>query len=782
MNVKKAVKRIGALAAGTSMVAATIMGAAANLAEYPAPFVKDYVFDGKIVVGEMAATSDVMGAIDIAASLQAAAKSPAGSGSGSESISIDGGVAIKGGSEDFNYGDAMSDFNSGEYDATDFPEILADGMIEDESGTEWDYEQTITVGDAAIVYGQDEDFGDDPVFYLDLESGSNDYIVFTVEFDETTDLAALQDSETIEMFGRSYTFDPSNADNGSGDLTLFGSDVSVQVTQGESVTVEVGGEEYTIELLGGNSDAASPTANLRVTGDGTETKSLAEGTSRTVAGLDLVIEDVFINNIGESSIAVNLFVGSNELIIPDSAISSTADSYDQVTINDDDNMDIYAWVDGADFSEVEAIHFRVDPTDFDNAETDNNWNWLPVGSTFTEDLFGFSLTFDGMTHAYGEGSEVLFTRDAEAYDITFTNNDGDEYSAIELYRDDGSSAPSMALGEDLVLSGNTLADEQIFIVEETESKAGESKTYVLQVKTIDGTDNEVSLRDLAGSTVPLQEGDEIYDTGYYIGTVGASDFVLWTDSDGTTANNVKTRLVTEGGLIINLDTALGDDVANLSAVEDSDDVDEATVGTLTIEMVPDADDDIALSGIAWSTGVDGINDQADNYEYGFSDYGTWYRQEIDNNGDDLTLYYSGDEADFNVFLTSPEAVVVRSGSNDGNAYLINKIGVGAAVLDSDAMGLIGRTNMIVVGGPCVNSIAAHLLGDPENCAEGFEAGHAMIKLFPNGNKVALLVAGYGADDTTAAARVLAEYADNKLSGDEVEVTVSGGNKVEVTKK
>jgi hypothetical protein len=71
--MRKTVKKIAALVAGTTMVGATIMGAMAlDLSNYPAPFVTNGVFDGKIVVGSSAMTSDVVGAIDVAASLQAA--------------------------------------------------------------------------------------------------------------------------------------------------------------------------------------------------------------------------------------------------------------------------------------------------------------------------------------------------------------------------------------------------------------------------------------------------------------------------------------------------------------------------------------------------------------------------------------------------------------------------------------------------------------------------------------------------------------------------------------
>ena len=78
MRVRKAIQKIAAFGTGISMVGATLMGAmAADLGNYPSPFVKDGQFDAVIVVGDKAAAEDVVGAVDIGASLQFALATPA---------------------------------------------------------------------------------------------------------------------------------------------------------------------------------------------------------------------------------------------------------------------------------------------------------------------------------------------------------------------------------------------------------------------------------------------------------------------------------------------------------------------------------------------------------------------------------------------------------------------------------------------------------------------------------------------------------------------------------
>lgn len=69
MKVKRSLKKIGAIAGSTLIVGMT-MGSAASLAEFPQPFVKqDGTVASTIVVGSQGKVADVVGAIDIAASV-----------------------------------------------------------------------------------------------------------------------------------------------------------------------------------------------------------------------------------------------------------------------------------------------------------------------------------------------------------------------------------------------------------------------------------------------------------------------------------------------------------------------------------------------------------------------------------------------------------------------------------------------------------------------------------------------------------------------------------------
>jgi len=104
------------------------------------------------------------------------------------------------------------------------------------------------------------------------------------------------------------------------------------------------------------------------------------------------------------------------------------------------------------------------------------------------------------------------------------------------------------------------------------------------------------------------------------------------------------------------------------------------------------------------------------------------------------------------------------------------------MLDTEVGSTWKNGNAIVVGGPCVNSVAAELMGNPAECTDGFTQGSAMIKLFDqSGSNVAMLVAGYSADDTRRAATAVHKFRSySGFKGSEVKVSGTSMSDISVT--
>ena len=116
------------------------------------------------------------------------------------------------------------------------------------------------------------------------------------------------------------------------------------------------------------------------------------------------------------------------------------------------------------------------------------------------------------------------------------------------------------------------------------------------------------------------------------------------------------------------------------------------------------------------------------------------------------------------YVTSGATTSTSTASGDMAAVTI----VDATKLDSEVASASAQ-NLIVIGGPCVNTVSAELLGNPADCTEGFTPGKARVKLIEHANgNVAMLVAGYSGADTRLAGKVIAHRAGD-MSGSEVEI-------------
>ena len=126
------------------------------------------------------------------------------------------------------------------------------------------------------------------------------------------------------------------------------------------------------------------------------------------------------------------------------------------------------------------------------------------------------------------------------------------------------------------------------------------------------------------------------------------------------------------------------------------------------------------------------------------------------------ITYAGQEAYADVFLTDVTANVSTGVSGNASSTTTStgvKVLGSVAVSDAEVAQVSGK-NLIVVGGSCVNKVAAELLGGAL-CGSAFEAktgvgnGQFLIQTFSRtGGKVATLVAGFNAADTTNAGKYL----------------------------
>jgi len=724
MKMRKAIKKIVALATGTTLIGTTLLGAmAADLGDYPSPFVKNGVFDGLVVVGEKAAVADVIGAVDIAASLQAEAVSLT-------DVSCEGGITVSGGETDeVPLGaNVTNDGTSSLLDATlkdDDLSGLQDTTI-DLNGTNYDVhdEVQLSAGVKVVVSTSvsDDDYVSDP--YMEFAKKS---LKYCYQFDEAVDLDVHTSSSTaleIDFLGQNL------------EIQDIVSATSIQAVAGTEKFFDAGDS---LEVAGKTvTFVKSGTASAVVDVDG-EQEVISTGTTETVNGIKIRVKETFNEDGTEFDSAV-LIVGLDAL-----ETYKDGDAY----IGEDEDDPDWIW-------------------DFTTLTT--------AGTGDTNDICvenDFAIN-DLSDNPPGVGEYISFPHDFIQIGIDSLTVADDNYGTYKIYYESST---------DLSDSNGQGTSEKTFMIESTDYSEG----ITLLVTPGAGAWNYTNLTADVNS-------DKVY---LHVENTGVVDiFYEDTNNQVILAGNI-TLNATHSGIknVMQINykdtksTDIGLDLAgDLSAV---DSVNLTFDIEATASHIANGTDDLVISlghttADFDSLGVTLSTDEDSEFTIGGTGYGTKNEDhrtrygiivkdpEDHGNNDEVELEIPGDQVKANVVVKTPGVAVATTG---GTSKEINPIAVGMGVLDKDAT--VGDENLIVVGGPCANTIAASLLGNPDPCGEGFEQGKAKLKVFASGSKTSLLVAGYEAMETQGACRVLADFEDYALSGDEMEVTVTSLTDLEV---
>ncbi|MGV8141658.1 MAG: S-layer protein [Candidatus Woesearchaeota archaeon] len=771
--MNKTIKKIVSLGTGAMMLGATIGFAAAyDLSDYPSPFINEGVLVGKIVIGEKAAAMDVIGAVDIAASLQRDSINVGGA-TVKDQVTVENGYIFSE-NDKLMYGSNLNSVTSN-IDSAELPLLLRSGTIESEDGTDYDYDVEIRFPAASTVkvegnvnrYDLDDNYKA-PIIYMDLGNGANQaFYDIILDFKDSWNSADFTNSETIKLFGKEYTFDPKNQ-NDAKYLTLFGSEITQIVTQGEEMKIIYEEKNYEVEILGGNSN--QKTAIIRINGD---TRTIREGDSRKIGGLPVYAKNVFINNIGSDDISVQLFIGSDKIEI------EYDDTDGDVLLNGEKLDSVRAATSKTGISNwqsVNEITFSVHPSE-DDVE------YILPNEAYVDPLFGsFKFYFSGADNLmYGKES-LKFERISKGMDIVFTPNGGSKETTLNFLENN-------ATHEDFWIGATleNLEEDNIFIYTENEDNPDRAVTHILQVIKIKEGNNS------SDSDFRVEVKDLTFDRTYVVNKCKAldskiplypleglsEDKISFTDSSICSGSSVDytPAIYTNAGAKLMFYNTTSTEIASASDIpyelgyinvtEDvQGDYDTSTPTSYLIRYRWDGTDreyDLSLLDKGAASGP--LDDDEDNNHY-LSTFGTYIVQDTDDSGRYVRMYIPNEEVDYGMYIL-PVSESVKIG-NTYRAVTLNPIAVGMAILDTEAN--LGSKPYIIVGGPCANTVAAELMGNPVECTAGFTEGKAKIKLFNNKN--ALLVAGYTAQDTRTAANVISYYKDFELQGNEVEVMVS----------
>jgi hypothetical protein len=637
---------------------------------------------------------------------------------------------------------------------------------------------------------------------------------------------------SINVQGRSYTVTDvkvsstpagPGASNTMNELELQSGDSVVWMSEGESLTRTIDGVEHTVEMTDVSADATDDTGSCGFKVDGTEVWVDVKDTE-TVNGVTLGVTDAKRVNIeaGDQDVC-EVAIGAGEVTIRQN---------DEIQFNNED-VDGTLGLFRTSSSTPSTGELRWTGFDIAFAP-DTDEVYLAPGDEYIDPMFGnFKFVFAGVetggveTIEFVAGStsaEIRFkNEDGRLVELPLSADASffaGESSNEAIFW--GTEAPSSTLAnqdelvylEGEVCTGTTsVVDCQgaMFLVVEN----SKLEAHLMQITNIDTNDNEINFDDLTYGTT---DDDVAYvqdDSGLIIsnislksaGNIGliineAGRYINFTSiSTGSNAaagsNGTNIRTLNRGTLTI-IDARMGEDGGStgggdvnftqvfqglyFSEYNDGDlgatlYLGSATPGSLNITAVYDdvTDNSIEFNSTAFSalTSANGRgpydeSDENDDFQKFYTKKGTLITYDREDQ-QSVVIEHPYDTAYAKVYIAPTEATT--SEAMTSTSVSIIPISVSAVKLDTEVSSPDSK-NIVAVGGPCANSVVAELMGNPSDCstALGIESGQALIKLFENGDYVALVVAGQDAMDTRLAAQIVSNWEDYDLSGDEMIAT------------
>ncbi len=817
------VGKLAAAGAAATMLGATLAGAFAyTLADYPAPFIQNGQFNGYFVVGETAKAVDVIGMVDIATSLQAEAvqKVPVQVPGQEAETTVEGGAKVEQGTDKLNLMESFSSVKS--FFGGDDLSVLKKVTWEDGSGNTYNVEFRVVPGTGVQVrYSGDVNDVEVPVLAIDWTQTNADYTL-VVDFQDPVNFTALA-GQSVTLFGQEFTVAEANQLTDDSKLVLYKAAVDQVFEPGQEETVQVGDRSVTVEVVNANSDKSE--AIIKVNG---EQRTVKAGESYTIGGEKVYVKDVFIGNVLNPYAAVRLLIGADKIVLQDGQPVRMG--------TDEEAMGGTTVTISKSAGKATKIEVKVEP---DNLPQEMAVEGTELGQEFVDPVFGavkwvFADAIPALDSS--ERDEIkVYPSSSDRLNLKFTNRRGDVYDIVLLREVSGTPVfqYGTATSEAYVLQDNAdtnaagdgtndarrIVKDNRFVV-----KNGEY-SRILELTFVDHANHEITLKDVgsgdtqtwkattpvndtegtAGSGFNGEAADKDYDgdgtfeadssTYHGVFTYDGKDYDFYIDDDADaitidaaedTTTDTYATLITKGGAQVDIlpGWTSGTDLVRVTEETQYNNDDPEFDGRVDVEVSYSAtrSKKIYVSNIAFTAVTPGSSwsglqseDNSDKNHF-LTQYGTYGVWDSGESAGYVNIYYPSESMYFNVFLAPTSAAAQQTGG-EGTVYSekVNKISAGAAIFDTDAADMVGQENLIVVGGPCANSVAASLLGvTGDNCAEGFEPGKAIIQLFNHDSgKVSLLVAGYSGSDTRLAAQVLANYEQFKSQLKGTKVIVSG---------
>jgi hypothetical protein len=672
-----------------------------------------------------------------------------------------GSVLIEGEAYKLYVGTALNDGNrKPDLTSLDLPTTLGGGTIDHKTITDVDYDEFLEMGSQSVTWSKESDW-DEAALNLQFGTSAVAYtykVVFAGGLDN-----GYVGGKTITLLGKDYVFSAEDGDVENTSIVLYAAGQTETVAAGGTLDVEVGGTTYTVTVVG--VDTNGDTATIDINGEAFDVAddSTNGDTYVTKGDLNLYIKSIRAFKFPAESGSVQVFVGSEKLTL-DSGNSQIKRGNDQV---DGASVSFTSTSASDDPSEMKIHEMQI-------TYTPDEEQFIMAGGAFEDPVFGaFKIAFGGIYPELTSSAKDLVKIEKSSstkVKLSFTNKAGDMCN-MDVYNTSAWAygtkpiAVTNPSGTGSVLANWTeagnISEGEYFLVEQS------YYSYILQYVSTDSTKNTITLKDMcSGSSF-----DASVTTGFFY--LGGKKYTFAADTTNEVIRVNQTGTATPNGDQVTLYTANKAAIVPVSGEPGNFTVAEAPYSTAGILGATEVVLDVATTLTAGPeiNTIDVVNDTAalagsgglvskddTDYEYGVSASGTYIARDTD--GDTIHIYTPATPAPVFVAVGADPQFSAGEASASGTVAQAVQIQSSVSKMESEVSTTALDRDVILIGGPCANSLVATALGmssESGTCYTDFVAEYptegvitVVDDVFTSGQK-ALVVAGLNRDATRALA-------------------------------
>jgi len=696
-----------------------------------------------IVIGDKAAAADTLAAADIAVALAGQATETVSVSGAMATMAVSDGALVKTKSDTLFLNEALSNTRE-KFTYQELPVLLASGTIEVDNN-DVDYTQRLYTKAQYVQFSEaDNDWGE-PRLNMELTDGADLY-KYELRFSPSLDTTNVGDVE-IDLLGETYVFSDVASANHGEKFTLFASSQTETVSAGESITVQAGGDDYVITVVGaGEHTTDGYWALIDVNG---ESDKYYEGDDIEEGDLEAHVKSISLVSYPTEYATVELFVGSQSLVLQEGAeITLGGESIDGTSVAFTNTT--------TDVSKVEVTYAMDDDV------------ILEEGDSFTDPVFGgFKIALGGIYPGLTDSSKDMVKVEGSSNDLefTFTNFDDITYEQVLASYDTTTTRWETEDGSNKdihFLNNATVAEDEFVIVTDNAEY-----TYILEFTDFSGAsgEEEATLEDVStGTEYVITSAD--YGQDIAIGSLDVKVTRFDTSGETIALNNTGgaagevAKIMTKNGasLTFNINTTCGPQCTTTSDFLSTTD---AVIVNVEEDGAFDVDTEVTPEVISLTFSQSSNNARVETNQ-----------TEIENDDGDEAyylapsgLYIVGDDWDEDKYVTlyipdeaTPVYVAFGSdpsfsageGSDAGTVEQAVQIKNSISKMESEVNTDTLARDLVLLGGPCANGLVAELLEMSDvnpTCATEFTAEYptegvitVVEDAFGSGQK-ALIVAG-----------------------------------------